>query len=244
MPRHARLMSNSGYYHVILRGINKQNIFVDDIDKQKYLNTMFRFADETGDQIEAWCLMSNHVHILIRSDSFPDKVIKKIGCSYVPYFNKKYERVGHLFQDRYKSERVNDENYLIGVVRYIHMNPEKAGICHMERYEWSSYRDYVTGRGMTCTDNILGMLGSVDNFKKAMKVPDDVKYLENTYRLSESEAIAIAKEVIPNNIFYLQSCAKAEREKVVAELFDNGLSASQICRIAGIGKSMAYRIRR
>ena len=132
MSRQARQQSNSNFYHIMLRGINRQNIFEDDDDRRRFIDTAFRFSEETQAKIHAWCLMSNHVHLLIYSEIIPDMFIKKLSCSYVPYFNKKYDRIGHLFQDRYKSETITDESYLLGVVRYIHRNPQKAGISSME----------------------------------------------------------------------------------------------------------------
>jgi len=240
MSRLARQMSGSGYYHVMLRGVNRQNIFEDDEDRQKYTDLIFRYSEETACKIAAWCLMSNHVHILIHSESIPDRLIKKIGCSYVPYFNRKYGRTGHLFQDRYKSELITDDRYLLGVVRYIHMNPEKAGFCRMEDWTWSSFRDYINGSGATETAPVLAMFSGTEDFLKFMHSGDDTEYLEDVHKLSEKEAVSIAKKVIPGDMFYLQSCGKEERNSIVRKLSEKGLTAAQICRITGLGKTVVY----
>ena len=106
MPRNSRQLSPSYCYHIMLRGINKSNLFEDDNDRNRFLSILGRCCAETETQLYAWCLMSNHVHLLLRAEDGPGDLIKKIGCSYVPYFNKKYDRCGHLFQDRYRSETV------------------------------------------------------------------------------------------------------------------------------------------
>ena len=103
--------------------------FKKRLDRMKMLKCMRRFREETGTVICAYCLMDNHIHLLLHNEEGPDVFIKKIASSYVYHFNHKYDRVGHLFQDRYKSEPVEDDRYLIAVFRYILQNPWKAGIC-------------------------------------------------------------------------------------------------------------------
>lgn len=150
MPRQQRKKSKSGYYHVIMRGNERMNIFRDEKDKHRFIKTL---SDKKLDDkkqksrffLYAFCLMDNHVH-LIMSEGAEDiaKVMKRISVSYVHYFNKKYKRVGHLFQDRFMSEPVEDDNYLLALVRYIHQNPVKAGMVKSAgEYSWSSYNCYV-----------------------------------------------------------------------------------------------------
>ena len=92
MPRNSRQLSPSYCYHMMLRGINRSNLFEDDNDRNRFLSILERCCAETETQLYAWCLMSNHVHLLLRAEDGPGGLIKKIGCSYVPYFNKKYDR--------------------------------------------------------------------------------------------------------------------------------------------------------
>ena len=102
MPRIARRASASDTYHVILRGVGRQIIFEDDLDRTKFMCKMADYLDECGGIIYAWCLMDNHVHLLVRMPL--DKLslmMRKLCTSYSRYFNGKYERVGHLFQDRF-----------------------------------------------------------------------------------------------------------------------------------------------
>jgi len=129
MPRMPRKPSGSGYYHVVSRGIGKQVLFEETEDYERYLETLRRFLPENSISLIAYCLMENHVHLLVHADSGLERAMKQIAVSYSYYFNAKYDRVGHLFQDRYMSEPVEDERYLLAAVRYIHNNPPKAGIC-------------------------------------------------------------------------------------------------------------------
>ena len=129
MPRKARAKSKTGIYHIILRGINRQKIFNDNEDKKRLLETLLRYKEKSKYQIYAYCLMDNHIHLLLKEGEEPlAQIMRRIGGSYVYWYNHKYERVGNLFQDRFKSEVVEDDTYFLTVLRYIHQNPAKAGI--------------------------------------------------------------------------------------------------------------------
>ncbi len=130
MPRQARKKSESGIYHIMLRGINQQQIFEDEEDNTKFIQVLKDCKAVSEYKILAYCLMGNHVHILIKIEKEPiEQVFKRICGRYVYWYNVKYQRVGHLFQDRFKSEPVEDDAYLMTVIRYIHQNPVKAGLC-------------------------------------------------------------------------------------------------------------------
>lgn len=145
MPRCARRKSESGIFHIILRGINKQNIFEDDEDREKFTETIKRYKEVSKYEIYSYCLMTNHIHLLLKeTDEEISKAMKRICSSFVYWYNWKYERCGHLFQERYKSEAVETDTYLLTVLRYIHQNPVKAGLTKTsQEYNWSSYNDYI-----------------------------------------------------------------------------------------------------
>jgi REP element-mobilizing transposase RayT len=112
-----------------MRGINRQIIFEDTEDYIQFLESLTRQKETSGIQIYAYCLMSNHVHLLMKEGNVDlGTVFKRIGSSYVYWHNWKYNRRGHLFQDRYRSEAVEDDGYFLTVIRYIHNNPIKAVI--------------------------------------------------------------------------------------------------------------------
>src|SRR6056297_72355 len=170
MPRTARKKSKTGIYHIILRGINRQTIFEDDEDAVKFLQTLEKYKQENEYEIYAYCLMGNHIHILIKENQEElGNSMRRIGPSYVYWYNWKYERSGHLFQDRFKSEVVENKKYLLTVVRYIHQNPLNAGkVKNIKDYKWSSYREYISKNRITDTDFVLDIINN--NRKKAISM--------------------------------------------------------------------------
>ena len=125
MPRTRRLKSETGIYHVILRGINKQTIFEDDEDSEMFLKTLKQYKSQSQFKLLAYCLMGNHVHLLLKIEKDElGQIFRRIGASYVYWYNHKYNRTGHLFQDRYKSEVVETDAYLFAVLRYIHQKQQ------------------------------------------------------------------------------------------------------------------------
>lgn len=125
----SREKSATAVYHVVFRGINRQVIFEDQEDRVKYLELLKAYQEISGFKIYAYCLMSNHIHLLMKEgEEELGIVFRRLGAGYVYWYNWKYNRRGHLFQDRFKSEPVEDDAYLLAVIRYIHQNPVKAGI--------------------------------------------------------------------------------------------------------------------
>jgi len=145
MPRQARQESGTGYYHVMLRGINREYIFKDEEQKEYYLELLKEQQESEQIAIVAWCLMDNHVHIVIKAElEAMSKAIKVIGIKYVAYYNKLNRRIGSVFADRYKSENIENEKYLLAVLRYVHKNPVKAKlVSDIEAYKWSSYNEFL-----------------------------------------------------------------------------------------------------
>jgi len=145
MSRKPRIISESGMYHVIFRGNNKQNIFNDEQDYKKIKGIIKDIKEQMSFEIYAYCLMTNHVHMLMREKEPGDisLIIKKVLTRYAMWFNKKYQRSGGLFENRYKAMAVDDETYLYEVLRYIHSNPVAAGIsAQIDEYPYSSYKEY------------------------------------------------------------------------------------------------------
>lgn len=144
MPRTIRERSISGFYHIMSRGHNKQQIFYDNQDRGYFLKLLRRKKE--GDYlVHAYCLMPNHFHLVLQEQAFnASNIMKTVNERYAQYFNRKYKRIGALFQGRFKSRAINDDAYLLTVVRYIHQNPVAAGIvAAMHEYKWSSYLAYL-----------------------------------------------------------------------------------------------------
>ena len=128
----------------MLRGINQQQIFEDSEDCEKFVQILKDCKAISEYKLFTYCLMGNHIHLLIQEGKEPiEQVMKRIATRFVYWYNIKYQRVGHLFQDRFKSEPVEDDAYFATVVRYIHQNPVKAGLCKkISDYPFSGYKAF------------------------------------------------------------------------------------------------------
>jgi putative transposase len=145
VPRYPRQYSKTGIYHIMLRGNERKDIFIDEEDKGKFIKIIFKKKADEAFKLYAYCLMDNHLHLVIKEQKETiSQIIKKIATSYAYYFNHKYKRVGHLFQDRYKSETIEDEAYLLSVIRYVHNNPEKAVFSFLDDFLYRSLNSLVT----------------------------------------------------------------------------------------------------
>jgi REP element-mobilizing transposase RayT len=163
MPRPPRLEFPSALYHVTARGNERRALFRDDRDRDMYLARMSFYHRRFRFQLLAYCLMTNHVHLAIRTGPVPlSKIMAGLHASYAEWFNRRHRRVGHLFQGRYKAFLVQEDRYLHALIRYIHHNPVQAGLVKRARdYKWSSDRFLRRGRGPGWfdTDQVLGLLG-------------------------------------------------------------------------------------
>ncbi len=167
MPRKAREKSESGIYHIMMRGINRQKVFKDDEDCLRFIQTLQKYKEQSDYAIYAYCLMGNHVHILLKTGTEPlEQIMRRVCGSYVYWYNDKYQRIGNLFQDRFKSEPVDGDAYFLVVLRYIHQNPVKAGLVkNIEQYKWSSYKEYLDKAILIDKDFPLGMFNDDDQGK-------------------------------------------------------------------------------
>ena len=144
----------------MLRGINRQQIFKDREDYEKFLSALNDVKLIGSFKLYAYCLMGNHIHLLIKEKRKGlDQIFRKIRSRFVYRYNVKYDREGHLFQDRYKVESVDSEEYLFTVLRYIHQNPVKASLCEtVDEYEFSSYSEFISGQNIVDTGDIFAAM--------------------------------------------------------------------------------------
>jgi REP element-mobilizing transposase RayT len=197
MTRQVRVESATGIYHVILRGINRQNIFENPEDYEKLLRCLFDAKNKDGIKLYGYCLMTNHVHIIVGAGTEPISVsFKRIGVSYVSWYNRKYYRQGPLFQDRFKSEPIEDDSYLLLALRCIHQNPVKAGMCKSpEEYRWSSFTDYTgSGDGIADIEEVLAMFSKDPAAQSALfrefnREEEDVKFIDIDDACPSDEAL-------------------------------------------------------
>jgi len=167
MPRQARLDVAGALHHIMVRGINKSAIFEDDQDRTRFLERLGQTVIEGKCTVYAWVIMSNHVHILFKSGKDGvSAVMRKLLTWYALYFNRHHRRSGHLFENRYKSILCDEENYLLALVRYIHLNPIRVGIIRnleeLDHYPWSGHRAIVgkAKHPWMNTDTVLSQFGN------------------------------------------------------------------------------------
>lgn len=252
MARKQRIKSRSGIYHVMMRGINRQTIFEDDQDKWRFLETVRRFKSISNYSIFAYCLMDNHVHLLLReSNESLSTAIKRISSSYVYWYNEKYERSGHLFQGRFKAEVVETPAYFLTVLRYIHQNPLKAGLTvDVFASAWTSVNEYIGQTHMVDIDFGLNLFSTDRNqaislYKAYMKELNDDQCLEDIVqaRVSDDDVRSYLSILGIENKSSLQQMDRDKRNTILAKLKKiEGTSLRQLARITGISKSVIQRI--
>jgi putative transposase len=257
MPRRARVKSKTGIYHIMWRGANRQEIFHDDEDWPSFIEILKKYKVNCGLFVFAWCLMNNHVHLLIKEGNEDISVsMKRIGVCYVRYYNFKYKTTGHLFQDRFKSEPVEDRKYLFTVVRYIHQNPLKAGmVSKVDEWQWSSCRDYY---GMNLNpgklldeDYILTKISAdkkiaIERFKEFNERIKNDQCLDDEdpeKRLTDEEARQEIKKLIGEiEIAQVKSLPRAKRNEVLKEIKGiRRLSLRQVARILGVSVNLVFK---
>jgi len=164
------LSQAGGYYHVYNRGNRQENIFLEEADYIGYLERLRKYKETSNASIVCYCLMPNHVHLLVRQNSEKPvyKLILSLHTSYSMYFNRKYDKVGHLFQGRFKQKPVDKNEYLLYLSSYIHLNPIVDGLVErLEDYQWSSYPDYIGLREGTLCDKEPILNGqSLDRYRQ------------------------------------------------------------------------------
>ena len=245
MPRKARVVSSTGFLHVIVRGIGRQFLFEDQEDYTFYLQILEKYCQETRVLVCSYCLMENHVHLLIQDpDNNISLFMKKMGVSYSKYFNKKYERVGHLFQDRYLSEPVETIPYLKKVFRYILRNPQKAGICQVQEFQWSSYYAYNNYESFVDTSLLEELIGSWDEYERFISNENDERCMEfETAAQNDKKALEIiSMHLRGKSGTALQDYPRPERNAILKKLRAAGLTAPQLERLTGISRGIVYRV--
>ena len=252
VPRYARLRSESGIYHIMWRGVNRQKIFLHDDDRIGFLEKLSAVKSRTDLQIYAYCLMSNHVHLLVKEQAEPlGTTMKRLGTSYVQWYNQRHDRVGHLFQGRYVSEPVEDERYLLAATRYIHQNPIKAGLSrNCGTYPWSSFPAYKSGQeictGTTDVQFILEIAGGRQALISYHEQLGDEEFLdiESVSRVSDAELREIIEEMLGGVSLSVRDMNPQARDQVLYQAKAiPGTSLRQIARIAGFSKSAVERAR-
>ena len=169
MPRIPRENLNANFFHVIVQGIEKKYIFEIDKYKEKYRKILLENLDRCEVELLGYCIMGNHAHMLIYTDRISNlsNYMQIVNTAYALYYNKKMNRVGYLFRDRFRSVPILSNRQLYRTLSYIHLNPVAAKICKKpEIYSYSSYKDYIHRKGIVTLKTLERMKFDKENFKE------------------------------------------------------------------------------
>lgn len=254
MPRTARKKSNTNVYHVILRGINRQDIFFDETDKKCFLGILKKTKEKYMYELYAYVIMKNHIHLLINTkEGNISTIIQSIAVRYAKYFNERYKRVGYLFQNRFKSKTVETISYLKNVQRYIHYNPQKAGICSCQDYAWSSYQSYIKDqKELVDIEFILQVFDQNREIARKyfeiyhqFEMKDMKEYeMENEIRekIDDQKATQKIKEILKiENLQEIKEYSIQKRNKCIQKLKCEELNYAQIARILKLNRKIVER---
>ena len=251
MPRQARKKSKTGIYHIMVRGVNRQTIFKDDEDCVKFIDILQQSKEKSRFELYGYCLMGNHVHLLLHEGKESVSLTMQRMCSSFAYwYNWKYDRIGHLFQERYKSEVVESETYLITVLRYIHQNPIKAGITNsVEQHKWSSYHEYIFKKNIIDTEFILELFAT----EKQIAKKEFQRYInefnedicldcEEKHRIADDELIKLIEEKYEVKKGFFHLLEREEMDRILKKLKKkNGITIRQLARVTGVSKFMVEK---
>ena len=217
MSRKSRKLVDGKICHHIVQGINKEYIFNQEVDKEKYFNLLKKYYRDYAIDIICYCIMDNHAHLILYSDNIQNvsAFMKQVNSIYAMYYNKKYDRVGYVFRNRFKSVLIMTREQLYTCIKYVHMNPVKAKIVGKEsEYKYSSYNDYLNKSGFL-NQRILDFLffKSQDYITKFESIPYKDIY-DNKIDLKE----ILDKFLIKENINFNQS--KAKKYKILKKFIE------------------------
>jgi REP element-mobilizing transposase RayT len=244
MTRQQRTISSTGIYHVLIRGVNMQRIFEDDEDCLTFLAHLGVACNLSNAPLLAFCLMGNHVHLVIEQGDEPLGVtMKRLSVRYVSWFNLRYGRSGHLFQDRFKSEAVETDAYFVTVLRYVYGNPVKAGLCSCAQdYRWSSCRlfgsknDLINAARLSdlCDIDELLSFGPEDKQGDILDVGDPPRRRKTDAEIAETmRSVGNASSASA-----FQVLGRDQQVQAVGAMLDDGASIRQIARMTGLSKGL------
>lgn len=230
MPRIARSSLGTSFFHVIVQGINKEYIFNKEEYVKKYLELICKKREDYNIQLLAYCIMNNHAHLLIYSEDYKElsKFMHKINCIYAQYYNYCENRVGVLFRNRYVTEPIYKEDYLLNCINYIHMNPVEANIVNKcSEYKYSSYNQYIKNEGVAKSDILIKIFGEQD-WQEVFKI------LNNNISF---EDIEVGKEEIFEKVI---KQFENENNKTLDEILSNEILLKKLIKILKESYKFSY----
>ena len=253
MSRPARILSKTGMYHIVFRGIGRQNLFEEERDYKKMLEIIGRVKNEFSFDLYAYCLMSNHVHFFIKEKNPGDikSIMHKILSIYAAWFNYKYQRCGSLVGNRYKSEPVENERYFLALLRYIHQNPLRANSAStLTDCLWSSYNHYISNNagGIVDMDLALNMFAedrktAINEFAAFHNIFESEDF-ELSGRVRPTDAQLKRKMLELSGVEKLTDIAPMDRKRrnlLLRDLKEHGFSIRDIERLTGVSRGVIQR---
>lgn len=247
MPRRARQLSRSGWYHVIARGNGRQLLFENDGDRERFCSLMAEHFEDARVALGAWCLMSNHVHLLVEDPQQQlSQAMHALETAYALRFNARTGHVGAVFQGRFKSIPIETDRQLLCVVRYIHENPERAGVARADSYRWSSFHEYARTVGaveLCRAHSIRELMDEYGGFQALRAERRFEGYVERSNgRVADEDALVAARAALGGDDHAdLKGLAVARRNEGLRRLRSTGLTVKQIERVTGVGRSVIAR---
>lgn len=243
----------TGYYHVSARGVGKQAIFENDDDRREFLELMRDCCRDKGVTVAAWCLMGDHVHMVLTDyEDGMSAAMQRLLLTYARRFNKRTGRTGHLFQNRFDRRALDTDRHLMAAIRYVHANPQEAGISLIERYPWSSFGEYLRAydddveKSFSDPSCVLELFGSAEDFVAySLETPDGSDPVIHDMDETEWERHAFADKMarrlgVP--LTELKTVAPVRRDAIIYALHEAGYTVRDIERYTGISKSTVSRI--
>jgi REP element-mobilizing transposase RayT len=237
MPRKMRV-EECGYHHVINRGVARSDVFLEDLDKEKFLNILISIAKDYRLFVHSFCLMDNHYHLLVenRRENL-STAIQQLNAQYAMYFNKKYKRSGHLWQGRFNSYFIFDETYLFTLFKYIETNPLKANISQkIGEYKYSSSYAILKDMIPPFLQNsfVLREYPTHELFE-LLEIPLSEEELENLtklhqtkYKKIEQEIVHVKSKTLEEHFVHVKS--KKERDRAIKNAYEDGYKKSEIAK--------------
>ena len=243
----------TGFYHVCARGTGKQLIFETDGDRWEFLELMRDCCREAGVTIVAWCLMDDHVDlVLLDYEDEMSAAMQRLLLTYARRFNKRTGRTGCLFRERFERRSLDTDWQVMEAIRSVHTDPQESGIALIERYPWSSFAEYLRAydndmtRGFSDPSCVLDLFGSTEGFiAYSLSTPDSGEPALCDMKETEWERHAFAEKLAKGlgvPLRGVKAAPPAQRNIVILGLHDAGFTVRQIERYTGIGKSTVSRI--
>lgn len=233
MARVSRNYIKSSFFHIMVQGINKEYIYNSDNDKEEYLKIIKAIENKCDIKVISHCVMDNHVHLITEIEEIKElsKFMHKVNTLYAMYYNKKYNRVGYVYRDRYKSQVIYSEKQLYACINYVHNNPVKAGICKCPcEYKYSSYNNFEF--------NLIEVINTYTEKE------DNIKFLEDEEQ-TEREIKELVENYLINNKLQLEELKYNNKniKELIEILEDNyDISLRKIATYLEISREKVRRV--